>query len=173
MRETWLLTAVASCVAATVLAGCAKAPQAVPLVPQDALPVATIQEIMHYQVEPTAFFVWESVGTEVTAQGTIEKSPQTDSDWADVRGRAVLLAEAANLLSIKNRLVAAHGKTLADADVKGISTPEEIQKAIDTHQGQFYAFALALRGASQQAIAAIDARNTAAHVTPATPLRLI
>lgn len=119
---------------------------------------------MHFQVEPTAFFVWESVGTEITAQGTHEKSPRTDAEWTDVRGRAVLLAEAANLLLIGDRNVAAHGKALADSDVKGISTPVEIQKAIDTNRDQFRAFALALRGAAQQAIAAIDAKNTAALV---------
>ncbi len=164
MRATSLPTTVAVCAAATILVSCTKAPQAASPVRRDTLPIATLQEIMHFQVEPTAFFVWESVGTEITAQGTHEKSPRTDAEWTDVRGRAVLLAEAANLLLIGDRNVAAHGKALADSDVKGISTPVEIQKAIDTNRDQFRAFALALRGAAQQAIAAIDAKNTAALV---------
>ena len=162
MREMSLPMVVVACAAA--LAGCAKAPQVDPPVTPDALPIATLQEIMHFQVEPTAFFVWESVETEITAQGTQEKSPKSDAEWNEVRGRAVLLAEAANLLLVKNRLVAGHGKTLADADVKGISSPADIQKSIDSQQDRFHAFALALRGATQQAIAAIDARNTTALV---------
>jgi hypothetical protein len=165
MRTTIsVLTTAAVCAAVTIVSGCSRAPQVGQQVHQELLPIATVQDIMHFQVEPSAFFVWESVGTEITAQGTLEKSPHSDAEWADVRGRAVLLAEAANLLLLKGRLVAAQGKVLADSDVKGISSPADIQKTIDAKQSQFYAYALALRGASQRAIEAIDARNTTALV---------
>jgi hypothetical protein len=156
---------IAATVAAIFVSSCSEKPQPAPEVTRELQPIATIQEIMHFDVEPSAFGVWESVSSETTAQGTIDKSPQTDKEWAEVRGHAVMLAEAANLLLIKGRHVVTPGKTLEDADAKGISTPEEIQKTIDESQNQFFSFAQALQAATQSAIKAIDAKDTTALVS--------
>lgn len=156
---------IAAMLAAISLASCSESSQPPPEVNHDLQPLATVQEIMHLDVEPAAFGVWESVSSETTAEGTVDKAPQTDAEWAAVRGHAVMLAEAANLLLIKGRHVVAPGKTLEDADARGISSPEEIQKAIEESQNQFFSFAQALRAATQSAIKAIDAKDTTALVS--------
>jgi len=46
-----------------------------------------------------------------------------------------------------------------DADVPGISTPEEIQKAIDGDRPSFTKFVHALNAAGVKALTAIDAKN--------------
>jgi len=152
-------------IAAILATGCSQKAPSTPEINGDLQPIATIQEIMHFDVEPSAFGVWESVSSETTAQGTVDKSPQTEAEWHEVRGHAVMLAEAANLLLIKGRRVVAAGKTLEDADAEGISTPEEIQKAIDESQNEFFSFAQALQAATQSAIKAIDAKDSAALVS--------
>jgi Cytochrome C' len=158
------LVPIAAVVAAISLPSCSQRPPPPAEVTRELQPIATIQEIMHFGVEPSAFGVWESVSSETTAQGTVDKSPQTDAEWAQVRGHAVMLAEAANLLLVKGRHVVTPGKTLEDADAKGISTPEEIERTINEAPDQFYSFAQALQAATQSAIKAIDARDTAALV---------
>ena len=49
-------------------------------------------------VMPSAQSVWDAVAVDVTEKGTIEKKPQNDEEWAALRGTAVTLAEATNLL---------------------------------------------------------------------------
>jgi hypothetical protein len=162
MRNS-LLT-IAAALAAISTSSCSQQPASAPQVTRDLQPIATIQEIMHFNVEPSAFGVWESVSSETTAQGTVNKAPQTDAEWTEVRGHAVVLAEAANLLLVKGRHVTVPGKQLEDSDAKGISTPEEIQHAIDAAPNEFFSFAQALQAATQSSLNAIDAKNTTALV---------
>ena len=56
------------------------------------------REIMASMVDPAANFIWRSVSTTVTAQGTEEKAPQNESEWNDLRSAANLLAEGGRLL---------------------------------------------------------------------------
>ena len=158
------LVTIAAAAAAITLSSCSQQPPPPAEVTRELQPIATIQEIMHFDVEPSAFGVWEAVSSETTAQGTVDKTPQTDAEWTQVRGHAVMLAEAANLLLIKGRHVVVAGKTLEDADAKGISTPEEIERTISESPNQFYSFAQALQAATQSAIKAIDAKDTTALV---------
>lgn len=65
--------------------------------------VATPKELMNAVLDPAVDVIWESVGTVITAEGTFEKAPTTDDDWATVRASAVLLAESGNLLLVGNR----------------------------------------------------------------------
>ncbi|HET9947690.1 MAG TPA: hypothetical protein VFQ22_02075 [Longimicrobiales bacterium] len=120
---------------------------------------ASIQDIMVSEIDPAADYLWESIGTVVTPEGTEERRPRTDEEWQAARNRAVILTEATNLLMMEGRLVAEEGKELEDADVPGILTAEQIESALDTNRGAFIAFARALHDVGAATIRAIDARD--------------
>jgi len=122
---------------------------------------ASIQDLMVAEVDPSADYLWESVGTIVTASGTEERRPRTDEEWQAVRVRAVTLAEAGNLLMMDGRRVAEPGKKLEDEGVEGILTAVESQEAVDAAHPTFVAFALALHDVGQEMLTAIDARDVA------------
>jgi len=123
------------------------------------VPVATIQDLMLNQVDPSADLLWASVSTVISSAGTEEKQPRTPAEWLTVRQYAVTLIEAGNLLLIPHRQVAQSGKKTDDADIPGIESPEHMQRAIDANPAHFRNAALALRAAAVKALAAIDAKN--------------
>jgi hypothetical protein len=123
------------------------------------LPVATIQELMLSQIDPSADLLWASVSTVITAAGAEEKQPRTAAQWLTVRQSALALIEASNLLLIPRRHVAETGTKTADADIAGIECPQHMQRAIDTNPAAFRKAVLALRTAGAKALTAIDTRN--------------
>lgn len=131
---------------------------------------ATIQDLMAAEIDPAADFIWESVSSEVTAQGTEEKQPRTDAEWLAVRHQAVVLIEATNLLLMEGRQVAAPNRKLEDADVPGISKPEDIQHAIDADRLSFVTHVHALNDAGVKVLAAIDNKNAEALVAAGAEL---
>jgi len=64
---------------------------------------ATMKDLMLNVLDPAADGIWESVGTVMTVEGTFEKFPQTDDEWAGVRSYAIQLAESGNLLMLPSR----------------------------------------------------------------------
>jgi hypothetical protein len=62
-----------------------------------------MHDLMESMFDPSADVIWESVGTIVTAEGTFEKAPQTDEEWAEVRAAAIALGESGNLLLLPTR----------------------------------------------------------------------
>src|SRR4030095_3710198 len=90
--------------------------------------VATIKDIMDSQVDPSADYIWQSIGTEVSAAGILEKRPQNPDEWKEERRRAILLVEAANLLIMPGRRVAKAGEKADNPEVE--LGPEEIQALI-------------------------------------------
>lgn len=54
-------------------------------------------------LDPAADGIWESVGTIMTTEGTFEKAPASDDEWAVVRMHALQLAESGNLLMLPAR----------------------------------------------------------------------
>lgn len=64
---------------------------------------ANMKDLMLNVIDPAADTLWESVGTIITADGTFEKAPATDDEWAGVRAGAIQLAEAGNLLMLPSR----------------------------------------------------------------------
>ena len=63
----------------------------------------SVKDLMANVIDPTADVVWESVGTIITKEGTFEKAPQTDEEWAAVKAGAITLVEAGNLLMLPAR----------------------------------------------------------------------
>jgi hypothetical protein len=97
MRSCFTLLSVALIWVASCSSPSEKPAPEPPAVPEyDA--VATIKDIMDSMVDPSADYVWRSVGAEITAAGTVERAPTTDEDWAAERRHVFLLVEAANLL---------------------------------------------------------------------------
>jgi hypothetical protein len=120
---------------------------------------ASIQDIMHGVVDPSADYLWESVGTEVTKAGETVHQPSTDAEWDAVRNRAITLLEATNLLVMDGRRVVAEGKEVEDAHVDGIQKASEIQAAIDKDRASWIGYAHALHSAGEQALQAADTRD--------------
>jgi hypothetical protein len=151
----------ATILALAALAGCQKpaAPSAIePHAPPFKV-TATIQDLMKSQVDPSADALWASVSTVVTAEGTQEHHPRTDEEWQAVRNHAIILTEAANLLIMDGRRVAAPGMKLEDEGVPGVLTAAETQQAIDKNHAAFVQFAHALHDVGTQMLTAIDNKN--------------
>ncbi len=96
--------------------GCAKqdsvapvvtAPVAAATLPAGLMPEASILDLMLEVVDPNANDLWQSVGSVSTPKGEEERTLHTDADWSLARRRALLLAEAANMLVIAGRPVCA------------------------------------------------------------------
>jgi len=120
-------------------------------------PTASFQEVMLSIIDPVADQLWDSVSTEITKSGVEEKQPRTDEEWAAVRHQAVTLSEAANLLLIEGRPLAAPGQALDNkADYLN---PEEIGKAIDRDRPTFVARVREFQDAAALAVVAADART--------------
>lgn len=123
----------------------------------DFMPQATIVEIMDSMVMPAAQALWDAVSVEVNESGTIEKTPQTDDDWAKLRWQAVTLAEASNALVVPGRHVVAAGTPPADPD-SGLS-PQQVEALLAKDRPAFVAHAHVLHEAAMEALRAVDARN--------------
>ena len=146
------------CVWVVGLAACEAEPP--PQQPQSPFELtASIQDLMVAEVDPAADFLWESVGTIVSVDGVEERRPRTDEEWLRVRAEAITLTEAANLLMMDGRRVAAEGAKLEDEGVAGILTAAESQQAIDDARPAFIAFSSALHDVGAKTLAAIDARD--------------
>jgi len=155
----------------SLLAGCqqqvtpkevAAAPAAIAAIKSPSMlkPVAGISDIMAIEVDPSADALWASVGTVVTKSGTKNNRPTTDKQWDELRGRAVILIEAANLLLLDGRRVAREGvQKIEDQGTPGNLSAEQSQNLIDANRNSFASFASGLRVVGEQMLKAIDAKN--------------
>src|SRR5262245_20214540 len=75
--------------------------------PQSLEPVATLQELMQAEVDASADNIWDAVETTAGAAGEEHKQPHTDAEWQEVRRNAIVLIEAANLLTVEGRKLSA------------------------------------------------------------------
>jgi len=119
--------------------------------------VATIKDIMDSAVDPSADYIWESVGTEVSAKGIIEHAPKTDEEWKEERRRAVLLVEAANLLIMPGRKVAKAGEKSENPGIE--LSPEEIQALIDKDRATFIKLAKEFQQTAVAQLKAVDNKD--------------
>lgn len=120
--------------------------------------VASIKELMDSTVDPSADGVWDAVGVVTTAAGTVKHEPRTDEDWHEVRRHAITLIEAMNLVLMP-------GRHAAPAETKaglGELTPQQIDAAIAANRAEFELFATATRNSAEDALKAIDRRDTVA-----------
>ena len=115
---------------------------------------------MASMVMPSADFVWTAVSSTVTAAGTVDKSPKTDEEWAEVRHRAITLMEASDLILIPGRHVAGPGQIAKDPRVQ--LSPEEIDTLISKDRDSWVKMANALHDSVLPTLKAIDAKDPTA-----------
>lgn len=116
-------------------------------------PSVSFQDLMDSVVDPAADAVWNAVATTTDFQGMHETRPQTDEDWHELRRRAVVLAEAANLVTVPGRRVADSDKTIEDGEALDVA---KIQQRLDSRGEELAGFAGALRDISLQIVDAAD-----------------
>jgi len=112
---------------ALLSASACSAPAAPPTPPFQT--TVNMKDLMLNVLDPAADGVWDAVGTIITMEGTFEKFPQTDDEWAGVRGYAIQLAESGNLLMLPSRSNGS-AEWIADAQAL-IAQSQRALKAID------------------------------------------
>lgn len=138
------------------LAGCGPRHDAAP-----AKPAPTILALMKDAIDPNADAVWEAVGTVVTDKGTLERAPANDAEWGALEARAQALYDASRQLAGTHLVGGAAHSPLADADVPGTRTPEQIAADIKADPAKFAAAAGRLSAAAQETLDGIKARDKA------------
>jgi hypothetical protein len=119
--------------------------------------VATVRELMVGMLEPSADAIWESVKITYTASGKEERAPRTDEEWTTLRGEALRLMEASNLLQIPGRAMARSDEQSAFPGIE--LGPAEIQQLVDKDRAGWNSRAQALRELLKPALAAIEAKD--------------
>jgi hypothetical protein len=119
---------------------------------------ATIQELMGI-IDPCADVLWHSVAYIATTKGVQDRQPRTDEEWKAVRNSAITLIEAANLLSMPGRRVAATHGPADTPPGRGELSHAEIQQRIDSTHDSFTQFARNLQDAGLKALSAIEAKD--------------
>jgi hypothetical protein len=164
MRTSLLLIPVAFLLfAAGLVAQTAKpaAPQPRAAAAQHAYkPTATVKDLMDYIVIPSSEVLFNAVGTTTGPNGDEEKAPKTDTEWADVRQRALLLAEAGNLLMVPGRHIA--GPKDKSNNPGSELEPSQMEALVAKDRAGFAKKAQGLIDATLIALKAIDARNAEA-----------
>jgi len=67
--------------------------------------VATVKQIMIGITNPSAYVIYEAVGTKSSANGVEEIAPQNDEEWAKVGSAAAAVIESGNLMLMGNRAI--------------------------------------------------------------------
>jgi hypothetical protein len=121
---------------------------------------ATIRDLMHSMIDPSAEFLFESVQILEDKQGLHEIAPQTDEDWRQVRARAEVLLGAPELLTASGRRAARPRDRAANPEVE-LETAD-LQKLLQTKQDDFALRAKKLHEAVSIVLRAIDAKDKTA-----------
>ena len=123
-------------------ASCSSQPPAPALPPFQT--AANMKDFMLNVLDPAADGIWEAVGTVMTIEGTFEKAPSSDDEWAVVRMHAIQLAESGNLLMLPERSGGAadwikHSQDLTRQSLRALKAVEAKDKdALFTIGGDIY-----------------------------------
>ena len=119
--------------------------------------VASIKDIMDTQIDPSADYIWQSIGTEVSAEGIKDKRPQNPDEWKEARRKAMLLVEGANLLMMPGRKVAKPGEKAENPEVE--LNPEQIQELIEKDRPAFIKLAKEFQKISIEQLKAVEDKD--------------
>jgi len=73
------------------------------------------KDLMTGIIDASSFKIWNASGEDVSAAGTKSKAPTDEKEWAAVRGAAVSVMEAGNLMMLPGRSYDADWNTRARA----------------------------------------------------------
>lgn len=118
---------------------------------------ATIRDLMHSMVDPSAEFLFSSVQVISNDKGITEIAPRTDQDWLRVRARAEALLTATDLLTAPGRRAARPRDRAASPEVE-LET-EQLQALLQTQHDDFALRAQKLNEAAGVVMRAIDAKD--------------
>jgi hypothetical protein len=143
--------------ALALLAGCQPSPPtsstAAPTAPPPVLPKAEASTIglMTGLIAPTSDAIWQAM-------------PASDKDWAELRYKVLLMAEAANLLAVPDRPGLLPGEKLASPAGPGDLPPEKSAEKIKAEWPTYLAFAQTLQNGAMATLKAVDAKDADALV---------
>ncbi len=122
--------------------------------------VGTVKDVMKGIVDPTSKVLWDAVSTESGPKGLVEKVPKTDEEWAVVEHNALSLAEAANLLKVPGRHMAApeQANVKSQPDAPEL-TPAQIEEKVNKDRGAWDLKVDALRVTATKALTAARAHD--------------
>jgi hypothetical protein len=90
---------------AIVVSGCSAKPEATQPPPAPVfMPVLSVKELMENIVDPQADYVFDAVGSDISAKGIVDITPTTDEDWTKIQRGAYVLAESSNLLKMTRKM---------------------------------------------------------------------
>lgn len=168
-------------VSSLLLAGCDTAPTGSAAPAQGArftapLPMglqntASVLDLMLHPIDTHADELWEAVATVSTLEGVKDVHPESDEEWAELRQKAILLADTASLLVTEGRRVGHPGQKVEGPGESTDLTPEQAQAEIDKDPAAFAAFAAAMQGAARGLIDAIDKRSVDDYLTAGSQLQ--
>jgi hypothetical protein len=142
--------------AAVVCSGCAPDAESAPDASAFRL-TASFEEIMRYMIDPAADSIWNAVVVEVTASGTTERVPTADEEWEALRGHAMTLVEATNLLLMDGRRVAAPGSR---SEMPGVDLePEQIEALLAEDRAAWAGFVGGLQATGMEVLSAVNAKD--------------
>jgi len=118
---------------------------------------ATVKDIMHSMVDPSADFLFQSVQLISDEHGFWEKAPQTTAQWEDVQQRFQVLADAPGILAAPSRRAARPRDRSKNPAVE--LEPEEVQKLLAADRQDFIRRAQRLHDAASVGMQAVAARD--------------
>ena len=125
---------------------------------------------MRTLIDPSADAIWDAVVTDATETGTVEIRPETNDDWAELRRHALTLAEAANLLALQGRQIAA---LESRSQLPGIDLhPDAIQELVADNWEDWVDLTHDLHDTSVSILDAIESRDINALLVTGTELDL-
>jgi len=157
MVSRTLAVALASAMAIT---GCSAKPEATqpPAAPAPSFtPVLSVKELMENIVDPQADYVFDAVGSDVTAKGVVEITPTTDDDWTKIQRGAYVLAESSNLLKMTRRM-APDGAANVEPGGPEL-TPAQIEAKVKDNPALWNSHADTLRTEALKVIDIVKARD--------------
>jgi hypothetical protein len=120
---------------------------------------ATVKDIMHSMIDPSADFLFQSVQIVGDENGTREIAPETDDEWQDVRSRLAVLQQLPDLFGAPAIRAARPRDRSLNPEIE--NEPAEVQGLLTADRADFIRRAQKLRDAASVAMQAVDAKDKA------------
>lgn len=157
--RTWIDAVAVALAGAIVVSGCSAKPEATqPPAAPVFTPILSVKELMENIVDPQADYVFDAVGSDISATGIVDIKPTTDDDWTKIQRGAYVLAESSNLLKM-TRKMAPEG--VANVEPGGPElTPAQIEAKVKENPALWNSHADGLRTEALKVIEIVKARDT-------------